>query len=177
MTATTRDLAHLPLGTRVFVDTIIFDLYFRSKSTTCAAFINRIAKREVYAYVNTQILSDLLHKLMLAEAVNKGYITRRSASKLKNKLSSNRSLASNLTDYQQQFEDILALGIKVLRISQKTLVETKRERTQYGLMTGDSLHLGTMNQHSTPIDNIVTHDSDFAHVPNLTIWTPMDVIP
>ena len=128
------------------------------------------------AYVNTQVLSDLLHKLMLAEAYAKGLISKRQASVLKARLQANRTLAARLTDYQTQFENTLAIGLRVLPISRKILVETKVERTRHGLMTGDSLHLGNMNRHSTPLQDIITHDSDFAHIPGLTVWEPMDVI-
>lgn len=171
------DLAALPAGIRVFVDTNIFDLHYRNKSATCSAFITRVARGEVVAYVNTQVLSDLLHKLMLAEAYTKGFIPKRQASALKEKLKADRALAATLTDYQTQFENTLAIGLRVLQISRKILVETKTERTAHGLMTGDSLHLGNMNRHSTPLQDIVTHDSDFAHIPSLTVWEPLDVTP
>jgi predicted nucleic acid-binding protein len=171
------DLAALPAGTRVFVDTNIFDLHYRGKSATCSAFITRIARGEVVAYVNTQVLSDLLHKLMLAEAYAKGLITRRQASALKAYLKANRALAASLTDYQTQFENTLAIGLKVLRINRALLVETKAERIAHGLMTGDSLHLGNMNRHATPLRDIVTYNSDFTHISGLTVWEPMDVIP
>lgn len=170
------DLAALPTGTRVFVDTNIFDLHYRGKSATCSAFINRVARGEVVAYVNTQVLSDLLHKLMLAEAYAKGLISRRQASALKARLQANRALAAGLTDYQMQFENTLAIGLRVLQISRKILVETKAERVAHGLMTGDSLHLGNMNRHPIPLQDIVTHDGDFAHVPGLIVRGPMDVI-
>jgi predicted nucleic acid-binding protein len=171
------DLASLPSGTRVFVDTIIFDLHYRGKSATCSAFMNRVAQGEVVAYVNTQVLSDLLHKLMLAEAYAKGHIAKRNASSLKARLRANRALATRLTDYQQHFENTLAIGLKVLRISRKMLVDTKTERAAYGLMTGDSLHLGSMNRHPVLLHDIVTHDGDFAHIPGLIVWEPMDVVP
>jgi len=171
------DLAALPAGTRVFVDTNIFDLDYRGKSATCSAFITRVARGEVVAYVNTQVLSDLLHKLMLAEAYVKGLITRRQASALKERLQANRALAASLTDYQTQFENTLAIGLKVLRINRALLIETKDERATHGLMTGDSLHLGNMNRHGPPLRDIVTYDGDFAHIPSLTVWEPMDVIP
>jgi predicted nucleic acid-binding protein len=174
--STVPDLAALPAGTRVFVDTNIFDLHYRGKSATCSAFINRVAGGEVVAYVNTQVLSDLLHKLMLAEAYAKGLISRRQASALKAKLKADRALVARLTDYQTQFENTLAIGLRVLRISQKILVETKTERAAHGLMTGDSLHLGNMNRHPIPLQDIVTYDGDFAHIPRLTVWEPMDVI-
>src|SRR5215469_10120416 len=56
--------------------------------------------------------------------------------------------------------------ISVLPINERLLVETKIERTNFYLMTGDSLHLGCMNRHTVqrrkvPLHDIVTHDSDF----------------
>jgi predicted nucleic acid-binding protein len=137
----------------------------------------RVASGEVTAYVNTQVLSDLLHKLMLAEACFKGYIAKRRALELKQWLSANRALATNLTDCQTQFENTLRIGLKVLRITKTILVETKTERAAFGLMTGDSIHLGNMNRHSVPLADIVTHDGDFTHVTGLNVWQPMDVTP
>jgi len=171
------DLATLPRDASVFVDTNIFDLHYQGRSATCSAFMARVASGEVTAYVNTQVLSDLLHKLMLAEACFKGYIAKRRALELKQWLSANRALATNLTDCQTQFENTLRIGLKVLRITKTILVETKTERAAFGLMTGDSIHLGNMNRHSVPLADIVTHDGDFTHVTGLNVWQPMDVTP
>ena len=170
------DIALLPGRSRVFVDTNIFDLYFRGRSVTCTAFINRVAAGEVTAYVNTQVLSDLLHKLMLAEAYHKKIIKRARATELKKALSKNRAIAVALIDYQTSFENVLAIGIKVLRITRKLLVDTWDERRNHALMTGDSLHLGNMNRHNVPIHDIATNDGDFAHIPGVALWKPEDVI-
>ncbi len=175
------DLADLPAGSRVFVDTNIFDLAYRAASLSCVAFLERVARGEVAAYVNVQVLSDLLHKLMLAEAVQKGYISTRNAQKLKEKLKNNRALATMLVEYQQQFEQTLAIGLRVLSINEQLLIDTHKERSTYGLMTGDSLHLGTMNRcrerrRVAPIRDLVTQDGDFAHITDLTIWEPSDVV-
>ena len=171
-----QDLRLIPNDSRVFVDTNIFHYHFRGKSVTCTAFMTRIANDEVSAFVNTQVLSDLLHKLMLAEAASKG-LCKFGATHLKQWLAKNRTLAPNLTEYQTAFENTLALGLKVMRISKKTLVETKTERATQGLMTGDSLHLGNMNRHTPPLLDIATYDGDFAHIAALNVWKPMDVIP
>ena len=76
----------------------------------------------------------------------------------------------------------LSIGIKVLPITEKLLIETKFERVTYSLLTTDSLHLGAMNRRTikrrkVPLTHIVTYDSDFAVIPNLTVWGPTDVIP
>jgi predicted nucleic acid-binding protein len=138
--------------------------------------LNRIAPDDVVGYVNTQVLSDLLHKLMLAEAAAKGSCGF-SAKKLKNWLAGHRQQAGTLTAYQVEFENTLKLGIKVMHITKTILVDTKTERATHGLMTGDSLHLGNMNRHAPAVIDIATHDGDFEHIAGLTVWKPMDVIP
>lgn len=171
------DLASIPNGTRVFVDTNIFFLHFLGKSATCTALIQRIHLGDLSAYVNSRVLLDLLHKMMLAEAVQKGLIQKARAEKLKDWLVRNRAQAGQLTAYQTQFESILSLRISLLRTTKKLLKDTKAERLAHGLMAGDSLHLGSMNRHSPIIPNLATNDGDFYHVPAVTIWKPMDVVP
>ena len=176
------DLTLLPKGASVFVDTNIFDLHFQGRSLACTDFITRIALREIDAYVNIQVLADLLHKLMTAEAFNKHCTSTRSAKKLRDYLQRYRGVPIPLGDYQVQFESALALGLKVLPINEKLLVATKIERAKFYLMTGDSLHLGCMNRHivnrrKAPLQDIATRDSDFAHIPGIIVWEPGDVIP
>lgn len=170
------DLTHLPKGTRVFVDTNIFDLHFRGYSLACTNFIGRVIRGEIIAYVNTQVLSDLLHRLMLVEAYKKGYIGSMRASQLKTCFQRDRAKAASLEDYQLQFESALAFGLKVLPLTRQTFISTRAERIQYGLLTSDSLHLGTMNYHNVPLRNIVTEDGDFSHIAGVTMWEPMDVV-
>lgn len=119
----------------------------------------------------------MLHKLMLYEAASKRLIASRKATLLKQALVANRSIGGQLTDCQTQLEQVLALGVQVMPITRKLLVESKVERQNHGLMTGDSLHVGNMNRHSAPILNIATKDGDFAHINGLTVWEPMDVVP
>jgi len=175
------DLATLPGGTSVFVDTNILHYHFEGRSVTCTDFITRIAVGDIEAYVNVQVLSDLLHKLMFAEARRKQYVKSSNPQEFKKFLKGQRGQPWLLTDYQQQFEDILALGLHVLPITEKLLVETRYERETYCLMTGDSLHVGSMNRRvlgrrKYPLRDIVTHDGDFATIPDLTVWQPGDVV-
>lgn len=176
------DLSLLQDGASVFVDTNIFYLHFQLRSLTCTNFFSRVENEEIDAYVNTQVLSDLLHKLMTAEAFANHCISTRNASKLKEYLKRQRGNTIPLGIYQVQFENALKMGLKVLPINEKLLVETKTERTTYYLMTGDSLHLGCMNRRmvkrrKSPLRDIVTYDGDFAHIPGVTVWAPNDVIP
>lgn len=174
------DLLDLPDGTSVFVDTNIFHFHFQKKSKTCTDFLERIAHGDVETYVNTQVLSDLLHKLMMSEAINKNCMSGTNPQGLKKYLKGSRGKTLLIGDYEQQFAAILSIGIHVLPITELLLTETKVERKKYCLMTGDSVHLGTMNRRrvnrrKAPLQNIVTYDGDFAHIPGITVWVPMDI--
>jgi len=170
------DLVQIPSGTEVFVDTNIFYLHFQGRSISCTAFIERIARDEIAAYVNTEVLSDLLHKLMLYEAKQKGLIAKSSANALRTYLRTNRNAIGVIPDHQTQFEQTLAGGIAVLMVSPKLLRMTKRERIAHGLLTNDSVHLGNMIYRKSPLADIATYDGDFEHVSGITVWKPMDVI-
>ena len=170
------DLATLPDGTRVFVDTNIFHFHFQGKSQTCTAFLTRIARGEVEAYVNTHVLSELLHRLMLAEAFAKQCTKSSNPQELKKYLKSMRGKKLVLIEYQSQFELVMTFGLRVMRINEKLLVDTKEERKNYCLMTGDSLHIGSMTRRKSPLLHIATYDGDFDHIPGLTVWQPTDVI-
>ena len=174
------DLLDIQDGTSVFVDTNIFHYHFQNESRTCTAFLDRIKRGDVEAYVNAQVLSDLLHKLMLSESFEKKCYTAKKPNQdsLKNylrNLHNNPSEISKLTDYQQQFESILSIGVRILPINKTLLRTTKYERQTWHLMAGDSIHLGTMNRYKIPIQHIATHDNDFDHIPGLTIWKPLDI--
>ncbi|HEU5377224.1 MAG TPA: hypothetical protein VFV38_17475 [Ktedonobacteraceae bacterium] len=174
------DLNDLPQGKRVFVDTNIFDFALSAKSRSCASFLMRVASREVKAYVNTQVLSDLIHKLMIKEAYDKQLISKPTAGNLKDCFKRDQTKAAQLVEYQKQFEALLSIGLYLVPITKKLLIETKIERATYALLTGDSIHVGTMNscrvnRRDAPLYDIVTGDGDFAQITNVTVWKPQDV--
>lgn len=169
------DLAVLPQGSSIFVDTNIFYLHFTGSSVICTAFFNRIARGEIIADVDTEVLSDLLNKLMLVEAFNKVLVKKAHAILFKKHLQSNRNALSLISDHQRQFEDTLSIGLKVIRITKSLLIKTKNERSVLGLMTNDSLHLGTINRNNVPLKNIAIYDGDFSHISTITVWAPQDV--
>ena len=46
-------------------------------------------------------------------------------------------------------------------------------RSQYGLLTNDSLILAAMEENG--VDSLATRDSDFDHISNLKIYKPTDI--
>lgn len=170
------DLSTLYSGSRVFIDTNIFHLHYQGRSVSCTAFLTRLAAGDVVGYVNSEVLSDLIHKLMVSEAEVQNLIPQPRAALLKNYLQSDRGGIALIPAYQTQFENTMSMGIKMLRISKRLLIDTKHYRENYGLMTNDSLHIGNMLLHNPPVHDIITWDGDFGHVPGITVWEPTDVV-
>jgi len=170
-----QDLATLPGGSTIFVDTIIFDLHYRGKSAECDRFLKRIAAGEVTAYVNTQVLSDLIHKLMLADAYNQGMITSRGAEKLRQAFNGDKTLAAKLVHSHEHFKNTLGMGLQIRLVSKGVLLESRIHRQNEALLTGDSLHLETMRR--LGVLDIATEDNDFSKVTGINVWSPYDVIP
>jgi predicted nucleic acid-binding protein len=170
------DLANIPSGSSVFVDTNIFVYHFTGRSPSCTAFFRRIAAEDIKAYVNTEVLSDLLHRLMLAEAHHLRLIRRANPSDMKTCLQFDRTAIQRLPHHQEMLESVWNMGTKILNVTKTLLVKSKRERYTHGLMTNDSLHLGSMVYHRNPIANIATNDKDFTHIPGIIVWEPADVI-
>ena len=168
-------LASLPSGATVFIDTIIFDLHYRQKSVQCERFFMRIAEGDVVGYVNTLVLTDLMHKLMLADAFKQGIITDRQAWRLRAAFNGNTGLAARLVECHQQFTETLSIGLNVRQVSKGVLVKSQAHRQGQALLTGDSVHLETMLR--LGVADLVTCDSDFNRVVGVNVWSPSDVNP
>jgi len=170
------DLALLPRGSLVFVDTNIFAYHFQGMSATCTAFFHRLAAGEVVGVSNTEVLSDLAHKLMLAEAQRRGDISKATAKFMKEKLVGDRGCIGRLPEFEVNLERVVQMGMRIVAVSVKLLLETRAERAKWGLMMNDSLHLGTMLRSVPPVADIATRDGDFGHVEGVTKWEPLDVV-
>ena len=59
----------------VFIDANIFIYNFGGQSTECKEVLIRCAKGELTGYTVLSTLAEVLHRLMIAEAIEKGYIS------------------------------------------------------------------------------------------------------
>jgi predicted nucleic acid-binding protein len=66
-------------GHSVFIDANIFIYHFGGRSLQCKAFLERCARRELLGYTSTPVLAEVLHRLMVAEAIMKGLVTAKTA--------------------------------------------------------------------------------------------------
>lgn len=59
---------------QVFLDANIFIYHFGGLSTDCRNLLSRCAKGEIHGFTSHLVIAEVLHRLMIAEAVGKGHI-------------------------------------------------------------------------------------------------------
>ena len=162
-------LPNLPAGTHVFLDANVFIYAFAGHSKECHDLLRRCSTEEVFGITTLDVINEVTHRLMLAEAVAKGVITKGNASALKGKW---RDVAK-LSEYWTLAARIFALNILIAASDEPLLHSAQTVRSSHGLLTNDSLILATMNE--CGIDYLATRDGDFDHVPQLTVFKPTDI--
>lgn len=128
-------LTELPDGDSVFIDANIFIYHFGGRSPECKAFLERCARRELLGYTATPVLAEVLHRLMVAEAIMKGLVTAKTAVR---KLGETPALVKQLTQYQEDVSKISQkrrLMANEARHRIAARVQGKSEKSRCGLAT------------------------------------------
>jgi predicted nucleic acid-binding protein len=160
----------LPENSACFVDANILYYHFVSTpllSDPCTTFLEWAATGNVKVCTSLHILSETVHKVMLAEV--EGRFGRNRAG-LVNWLQHNRHRISELSRFQQAAADLARMGLCVLPTETTDLVEASILSAQLGLLTNDALIVALMRRHA--LSNLVTNDDDFDDIPGLSVWKP-----
>jgi len=116
------------------------------------------------------IIAEVLHRRMMAEALAKGVIT---AGQLLKKLKADPSLITGLSNYVAEVEDLLLLPFSIVEVIFADIKASHALRQMHGMFVNDSINLACATRFG--ITDVVTHDSDFARVAGINVWSPTDV--
>ena len=154
----------------LYIDANIFVYYFGRSSNDCTALIDRCERGEIKAYTGTHVLLEVAHRLMMTEAVDKGFVT---PGNVPRKLRLRPELASQLNEYSEAIQHILDIGIEMLQVDVEILEISANLRAQTGFLINDSISLAMMRRYD--IKAIATNDRDFQRVVGLEVQIPSDL--
>jgi len=166
-----RTLSQIPSCSKVFVDANIFVYHFGGDgdiSDACTDFLLRVEEGDVEAFTSTIILPEILHRLMIVEAVEKYELPLRSIVRY---LKEHPDIVMTLEKYSMAPEKIRQMNVTILTITLQDLLDSKGVRDSYGLLTNDSTSVSIMKRFG--ITDIATNDSDFERVNGLRVWKPL----
>jgi len=163
-------LNDLPSGALVFIDANIFVYHFGGVSVECRTLLKRIEREDIRAAAGAHIVLEVLHRLMMIEAISKGLITPGQPAK---KLKKNLDVIKKLSDYAKCVAEIRGLNIKVHGVTTRQIRKSEGIRNSYGMMTNDSVTAAMMSSYG--ITNIASLDSDLQRAPGIILYQPTDV--
>jgi predicted nucleic acid-binding protein len=163
-------LTRIPSGAMVFVDANILTYYFLEIHPfieACDAFFERVANREIRAFTSADAAADVIHRVMVGEAIAQfGLESRKAVSYLK----AHPDVVKQLQHYKTIPGDFTHARIHILDVTYRELHNSKRYRSEYGLLTRDSIILAVMERHK--LIHLVTNDRDFKRVSGIKVWLP-----
>ena len=167
--SSTRTLADLPAGTRVFIDANIFIYHFTQTPLTaaCTAFLQRVEAGSLQGITSVVAVTEVAHRLMILEAIQTHQLVSRTAVR---KLKENSALVQKLTHYQRATAAIPTFGVQIEPVTFLHLQTAQKFSETIGLLTNDSLIAAVMQ--SLSLTDVASNDTDLAAVPGITSWKP-----
>lgn len=154
----------------VFIDANIFIYHFGGQSAACKTFLERCARRELLGYTSTPVLAEVLHRLMVAEAIQRGLVTAKTAVK---QLKEDPNLVKKLIKYHQDVGKLCEMNLVILSFTLEILNRSRDIREREGLLTNDSLVVAFM--HDQGLTKLATGNSDFDRLHGLEMYKPTDL--
>jgi predicted nucleic acid-binding protein len=157
-------------GTTVFLDANTLIYHFTGDSTfgpACTRLIERIEQHDVVGYTSAAVMSDVAHRMMTIEAMQRfSWPIAGLAARLRR----HHSEIANLTVFQQAVEEIPQLGIQVLGSTLDMVRRAAQLSRQYELLSGDALVVAAMQ--ASGLTLLASGDGDFDRVSWITRYAP-----
>ena len=163
-------LDEIPSGMECFIDANIFIYHFTGISEECSRFLRRCEEGSIEGVTATNVVLEVLHHLMMIEAVKRGLVTPANALR---KLQRSPETVRELADYSSNVEKIPQMGIKILPFSWEIIMASQAIRSRYGLMVNDSLVVAIMKEKG--IAALASNDGAFEKVEEISLYRPRDV--
>jgi predicted nucleic acid-binding protein len=163
-------LSGIPDGTYCFVDANVIcyhSVNVPPLSAECTLFFKRLENRRLRATTSTAVVAEAIHKVMLAEAVQKHGLDHRG---LAHRLQRQRNLISNLEEHLKVISLIRAVEMQVEPISLGILDRSSQLSKTHQLLTNDALTISVMEK--LALEHLVTNDDNFDSISDVTIWKP-----
>lgn len=157
-------------GHAIFIDANIFIYHFTGQSRTCRTLLERCETGEVQGITGAHVVMEVLHRMMLLEAVQKGLVL---AGNMVRRLKERPEEVRALGEYAQHTGRIPDMGIQVLVVDVELVRASHAVRTRTGLLVNDSISVAMIEREG--IRAIATQDQDFLRVAGLQVYTVGDI--
>jgi predicted nucleic acid-binding protein len=154
----------------VLIDANIILYTIRNKSNQCKGLIRRCAEGEIYGVMTPHIIAEVMHRLMIAEARENGWIEGTNPAR---RLSEQPERVKMLFRYEQAIKNLFATGIRCEPVEKEDIIATLRVQRESGLLTNDALLVAVSER--LRIQAIASADNTFTRVRGVILYSPNDL--
>jgi len=163
-------LDEIKTDSEVFVDSNIFIYHFTGVSDECGNFLNRCEQRDLTAITSVNVILEVLHRLMMVEAVKKNLVK---PPNIVRKLNESPKKIKALNEYFLNTQKINEMGVAIRPVTFETVMKSHMVRMTYGLMVNDSIIAASMQEEG--LNLLATNDTGFEKVDEILVYSPEDV--
>ena len=163
-------LSEIKAGSEIFVDSNIFIYHFTGVSDECSDFLSRCEREELIGITSVNVILEVLHRLMMVEAVSKNIVKPPNIVK---KLNKSPQKIKRLNEYFVNTEKIQDMGIEIKPLIFETIIKSYVIRLSSGLMVNDSVIIASMKNEGVKL--LATNDKAFEKVDEIDVYSPEDI--
>lgn len=134
----------------------------------CEAAVQKVEDRKIQGIIPAVVLNELLHRLMIAEAVELGLVA--SPQDAVTRIKKNPEIISRLSVAWEVYTELKNMPFEMPDDTKGHTDHTYNFSKELSLMAKDAAI--TAFAHSRNIEHVITNDRDFERVPFLTCWKP-----
>ena len=140
------------------------------KSEQCTKLLRRCAERDVIGVVGLQQLAEVMHRLMMVEALDNGWTTGGNPAK---SLSERADRIRLMNRYSDIVRGLLASGFRFESLLTEDYSAALRLQREYGLLTNDALFIAIAER--LRIQAVASADKIFKQVQGIILYSPDDI--
>jgi len=158
-------------GEKILFDTNVFiysALDHSKYGNLCTQQIHEVESGRIEGYVPTIVLNELLHRLMIAEVIERGYaVNTLDAIRI---LKNDKNTIQSLEICWNEIDRIIEIGFIILKEKINTFADSLFISQKYSLLATDAYIVSFAKSYN--IGNILTNDCDFENVEWLKVLRP-----
>lgn len=163
-------LGDIPAGARVAVDANILLYHYAGASAECTAFLRRTQRGEVVGLLPTHIALEVLHRLMLIEALQENLTSGGNPAR---KLAEHPERVQRLTRSLSDFSDLPASGLQLVELDAAALARVPALCLRHGLLANDAALVAVAERHRA--SHLASADERLHALPGLVGCGPADL--
>lgn len=159
----------IPSGERCFVDAnmLLYQLTWNAPFTAIVEeFFRRAVAGEIRAYTSSIVLSEVLHKLMLAEVA----ASFPQATRPLRYVQKHPHAIGQLLTFPHAVGKLAKIGLTLLPVELEDWERAAKLAVAHSLFTNDACVVALMQAHG--IQRLATNDQDFMDIPGIVIHWP-----